>query len=137
MKTLQDRPQLLPVRRTTVAALTRLPAPAALPDSRLPSERHVFRVVARVVLIRPEDDSDLHVVLSDGRRTMIAEAPNPACTPKATLLRRKQMGGVRRVVRECRAVVVGAAFFDSLHGQTEVAPNGIELHPILGFRCLR
>jgi hypothetical protein len=28
------------------------------------------------------------------------------------------------------------AFFDFLHGQTGVAPNGIELHPILGFACL-
>jgi hypothetical protein len=30
----------------------------------------------------------------------------------------------------------GVAFFDFLHGQTGVAPNGIELHPILGFACL-
>jgi len=27
-------------------------------------------------------------------------------------------------------------FFGFLHGQTGVAPNGIELHPILGFACL-
>jgi len=41
-------------------------------------------------------------------------------------------------VRVCRrAVVTGVAFFDFKHGQTGVAPNGIELHPILGFRCLR
>jgi len=47
------------------------------------------------------------------------------------------MGVARAVVRVCaRAVVTGVAFFDFLHGQTGVAPNGIELHPILGFRCL-
>ena len=28
------------------------------------------------------------------------------------------------------------AFFDFKHGQTGVAPNAIELHPILGFACL-
>jgi hypothetical protein len=28
------------------------------------------------------------------------------------------------------------AFFDFKHGQTGVAPNVIELHPILKFRCL-
>ena len=27
-------------------------------------------------------------------------------------------------------------FFDYNHGQTGVAPNAIELHPILGFACL-
>jgi len=32
--------------------------------------------------------------------------------------------------------VTGVAFFDYEHGQTGVAPNAIELHPILGFRCL-
>jgi hypothetical protein len=30
----------------------------------------------------------------------------------------------------------GVAFFDFMHGQTGVAPNAIELHPILTFRCL-
>ena len=29
------------------------------------------------------------------------------------------------------ATVTGVAFFDKIHGQTGVAPNGIELHPIL------
>ena len=68
---------------------------------------------------------------------MIAEAADPACAPRALPLRRRQMAGVRRVVRLCWAVVVGVAFFDFLHRQTGVAPNGIELHPVLGFRCLR
>jgi len=27
--------------------------------------------------------------------------------------------------------VTGVGFFDFLHGQTGVAPNGIELHPLL------
>jgi hypothetical protein len=38
------------------------------------------------------------------------------------------------VARLCRrARLGGVAFFDYLHGQTGVAPNGIELHPILDF----
>jgi len=32
--------------------------------------------------------------------------------------------------------VVGVAFWDLFHGQTGVAPNAIELRPILGFACL-
>ena len=29
------------------------------------------------------------------------------------------------------ATVTGVGFFDVIHGQTGVAPNGIELHPVL------
>src|SRR6185369_3114548 len=32
--------------------------------------------------------------------------------------------------------ITGVGFFDFLHGQTGVAPNGIELHPILDIRFL-
>jgi hypothetical protein len=47
------------------------------------------------------------------------------------------MVAARRAGRVCaRARVVGVAFFDYKHGQTGVAPNGIELHPVLGFACL-
>jgi hypothetical protein len=68
---------------------------------------------------------------------MIAEAPSPACTTHATAYRRRQMANARKAVRICgKARVTGVAFFDFLHGQTGVAPNGIELHPVLGFACL-
>jgi len=32
------------------------------------------------------------------------------------------------------ATITGVVFFDFLHGQRGVAPNGVELHPALGFR---
>jgi hypothetical protein len=67
---------------------------------------------------------------------MIAEAPSPLCTAGATAYRRRQMRDARGVARLCaRARITGVASFDFLHGQTGVAPNGIELHPILGFAC--
>jgi len=136
VKTLQDRPRLLPVRPTTIAYLVSRPPPSSLPATRLPFERHVFRVHAAVSLIRSEADSDLHVVLSDGQRTMIAEAPSGACDARATLARRTQMSRARAAVQACSsATVTGVAFFDYHHGQTGVAPNAIELHPILGFTC--
>jgi hypothetical protein len=137
VKTLQDRPRLLPARKTTIHHLVTRPAPGSLPDARLPFERHVFTVVAAVVLVRPEDDSDLHLVLRQGGEQMIAEAPAPYCDSRATPLRRRQMRVARGRVRLCaRARVTGVAFFDYDHGQTGVAPNAIELHPVLGFRCL-
>ncbi len=88
-------------------------------------------------LKRSEDDLDYHLVLRSGSRTMIAETPSPLCTKGATATRRKQMTAARKAARVCtRARVVGVAFFDYNHGQTGVAPNAIELHPVLGFACL-
>jgi hypothetical protein len=137
VKTLQDRPRLLRVRKTTIHFLITRPAPQTLPDARLPFERHVYTVVAPVVLVRPEEDSDLHVVLQSGGNHMIAEAPSPSCDRHATPLRRRQMRVARNHIRLCgRARVTGVAFFDFPHGQTGVAPNAIELHPILAFGCL-
>jgi hypothetical protein len=137
VKTLQDRPHLLPARKTTIHYLITRPAPDSLPDRRLPFERHIFTVVAPVVLVRPEEDSDLHLVLQAAGNHMIAEAPAPYCDSRATPYRRRQMRVARNLVRLCaRARVTGVAFFDFDHGQTGVAPNAIELHPILGFACL-
>ena len=138
VKTLQDRPHLLPARKTTIHFLVTRPAPAHLPDTRLPFEHHVYTVTARVVLVRPEADSDLHVVLQLHGDHMITEAPSPSCDKRATPYRRRQMRIARSHVRLCaRARVTGVAFFDFPHGQTGVAPNAIELHPILHFHCLR
>jgi hypothetical protein len=48
----------------------------------------------------------------------------------------RAFGATRAAVRLCaRARVTGVAFFDFNHGQTGVAPNAIELHPVLAFRC--
>ena len=66
VKTLQDRPRLLSARKTTLHFLVTRPAPSHLPDTQLPFEHHIYTVVARVVLVRPEADSDLHVVLQHG-----------------------------------------------------------------------
>jgi hypothetical protein len=137
VKTLQDRPRLLPNRATTVHYLVTRPAPSSLPDTRLPFGRRIFTVTAAVVLKREEADTDFHLVLVEDGDHMIAEAPAPYCDLRATPLRRRQIASVRKQVRLCsRARVTGVAFFDFDHGQTGVAPNAIELHPILGFRCL-
>lgn len=137
MKTLQDRPRLLPNRLTTVRYLVTRRAPSYLPSTRLPFEHHVFTVVARVTFVREEADSDYHLILHEGGFQMIGEAPAPYCDRRAKPLYHREMATARRAARTCRrARVTGVAFFDFDHGQTGVAPNAIELHPILRFRCL-
>lgn len=142
VKTLQDRPRLLRTKPTTVAHLMRLPQPASPSQTPLPFERQVFTLTASATFLREEDDQDLHIVIRSGRAHMIVEAPNaPICTPHATAYRKRQMKAARRAVLAhptcARARVTGVGFFDFIHGQTGVAPNGIELHPILAFACLR
>ena len=138
VKTLQDRPNLLPAQPTSVHFLVTRPAPHSLPTSRLSFERHVYTVIAAVTLVRAEADSDLHLVLQASGDHMIAEAPSPSCDSHATAQLRQEMTTARAQVRLCsRARVTGVAFFDYDHGQTGVAPNAIELHPILAFRCLQ
>jgi hypothetical protein len=137
IKTLQDRPSLFPARATTVASLVSLPRPLSLPNRRLRFERRILTVTAAVTLVRLEDDLDYHLVLRTGPNHMIAETPSSLCTRRATRVRRLQMQKARNAARLCRrARVTGVAFFDFNHGQTGVAPNAIELHPVLAFRCL-
>ena len=135
-RTPKYRPTRLPPATTTIHFLVRRPAPPTLPVNRLPFERLVYTVTAAVTLVRQEQDGDLHLVLRSGADHMIAEAASPSCDSRATSLRRAQMTAARARVRLCaHARVTGVAFFDFDQGQTGVAPNAIELHPILGVRC--
>jgi hypothetical protein len=116
--------------------VTRRP-PSYIPSTRLPFEHHVFTVVAQVSFVREEADSDYHLILRERGHHMIAEAPATYCDRRATRHYRGLMARARRAARTCsKARVTGVAFFDFDHGQTGVAPNAIELHPILSFRCL-
>jgi hypothetical protein len=127
VKTLQDRPRLRPLRVTTIGDLVTRRRPRRLPSTRLPFERGVFQVKGAVTLVGRGRDGELQLVVRDGENQMVAKAPSSGCTKRATPVRRRQMARARHAVRPCTsAVVTGVAFF---------APNGIELHPLLGFRC--
>jgi hypothetical protein len=39
----------------------------------------------------------------------------------------------RRLEPNVPVTVTGIAFFDTIHGQEGIAPNGIELHPVLSI----
>jgi hypothetical protein len=137
VKTLQDRPHLLPNKLTTVKYLDTRRPPAQIPSTRLPFERHLFTVIARVTFVREEADSDYHFILQEHGWHMIGETPAPYCDRGATLHYRRLMAQARHAAKTCaRARVTGVAFFDFDHGQDGVAPNAIELHPLLHFRCL-
>jgi hypothetical protein len=139
-------------RKRTVEALRHLNAPLTLkpttPRGR-GTERTVFRVTALLMSMRREDDSDIHLVLADPKLggSMIAEFPAASCTVGATAEERTAMdrarddlaaacGGLAGVTPRTltgTATLTGVGYFDPIHGQAGVAPNGIELHPVLTF----
>lgn len=126
-------------RPTTVAALAALPAPSGTREQRRRHalERLTFRV--RAILVShhvSDDDSDIHLVLADPARpgvTMVAEIPDSACALGAA--HSTAYADARRVVETippgAEVEIEGVAFWDRPHGQTGMAPNAIELHPVL------
>jgi hypothetical protein len=136
--------------RATVAALGALPVQAGGQDSRSLTERRVYSVGATLLKAKREEDGDYHLVLRDGRASMIAESPDSACTRGAQhrfamfRARRKldavlgQLNSHWRYVG-LRVRIVGVLFFDRPHGQRGHAPNYAELHPItaLSFKPVR
>ena len=134
--------------QTTIATLTALPQPSTLPsNTRIqPTETTIFQLQDTLTEFKLENDSDYHLVLSDGAgKTMITEIPDPACVGASSPL----LPDIRRARSEFDArftptttfqtanitvTVTGVGFFDFLHGQTGVAPNGIELHAVLDIQ---
>lgn len=130
---------------TTIAALTSIPAPRVLPPNHRisPVETTTYTLHAVLTGFKLESDGDFHLVVSDGGKTMIVELASPTCVtpdPLKTQITtaRKQFNAWYQPGPQFQHVnvpvtVTGVGFFDSLHGQTGVAPNGIELHPILNI----
>jgi hypothetical protein len=133
------------ITQTTIASLTSLPAPTTLPaNNRIkPTETTVFQLHATLTEYRLEPDSDYHLILSDGSgNTMISEIPSPACVGSSSILlysiqhARSEFDAQYTTTSSFQTAnvpvtVTGVGFFDFLHGQTGVAPNGIELHAVL------
>jgi uncharacterized protein (TIGR03437 family) len=130
---------------TTVASLGALAIPATLPADRrlLPTETTQFVVNATLTDYKLESDSDYHMVLSDGAgKTMVVEIPHPKCVAQGSPFAaeiasaRSQFDARFKPTTSFQNAnilvqVKGIGFFDFLHGQRGVAPNGIELHPVL------
>jgi hypothetical protein len=130
-----------------IPKLRALSAPSHPPvTSRVkPVETTVYSVSAILLRYKLEDDSDVHLVLADkGGRTIIAEMPAPQCVggsspflPSIRTVRAKftsEFHPSSSWQRPNKTVtIVGVGFFDFKHGQSGVAPNAIELHPVLRF----
>ena len=144
------------LKEETVSALRGLPRPAGHLERRRDGvETTTFRVKARLVGYKNEDDGDFHVLIADldhSDETMIVEIPNVECagvcasghiddfkTAASNVVnllgsasldpRAHLLGGTRKIIVE----VVGVGFFDFEHHQNGRAPNNLELHPVLSI----
>lgn len=145
-----------PATTSTIAELSALPAPTrkelmAAMNTRFPAEIQAGRKLVHAVVLgfKLETDSDVHIVLADRADqsiTMVAEIPSPGCVPEKY---RSYIAGVRasfitafgnptprmkHLPRPRPIQAEGPLFFDMIHGQTGVAKNGVELHPLLFWK---
>lgn len=143
--TVQFKPQ-----GSTVAALRRLPVSKRLHGLRGIAEAQTYSVQAQLVGYKLEDDGDYHVVVRDDAGTMIVELSGIDCGsghPAEVRAARRQFDSLLRrhgwplprakfftLTTTTTLQIKGVLFFDKLHGQTGVAPNGVELHPVLWLR---
>jgi hypothetical protein len=156
VKTMSDpaaaKVDLARLKTTTVEGLRHLKVPKNLSATslrRTGAERTVYAVQGLLMSMKREDDSDIHLVIADPRLggSMIVEFPSDTCDtaalPAARLLMTQARvdlaaacggePGAKAVTLTGSATITGVGFFDLIHGQAGVAPNGIELHPALTF----
>jgi hypothetical protein len=128
------------------------------------AEETVWRLVATLTGYKQESDGDYHLVIVDELgNTMIAEIPDPAQLASGSFFAQQiaaarqafnnqfdmrpavapaeaavapAEGAVAPALRPAHESVTleGLGFFDFNHGQDGVAPNAIELHPVLNIQ---
>lgn len=137
---------LVPVP-TTIDALVALPHVERPEELRRIEPVEVTTYELRDVTLKSfqrAPDGDVHMVLADEHgHTLIAEAAPPFCTDDSSPWKGR-ISAARAVVDEeipmtmmgwtSRTIsLAGPGYFDTLHGQFGVAPNGIEIHPVLAI----
>lgn len=137
---------------TTIATLAGYARPSSLPSNNRvsPVELTTYRLRnVTMTKYKAETDSDYHIVLSSGGVTMIVEIPNPGCAGSSRFLTSIQNTKAAFDAKYSATstfksstdyvTVTGVGFWDYNHGQTGVATNAIELHPLLffcsGYNC--
>ena len=130
---------------TAITTLRAIPAPSPIPANNrvAPTETTVWVINATLTQYKLENDSDYHLVMSDASgNTMIMEIPSPTCVGAGSPFFAGIQNSRAKFDAQFTATtsfqtanipvqIVGVGMFDFLHGQTGVAPNGIELHPVL------
>ena len=133
------------VTPTSIASLVAIAKPSTLPDNNRLQSAEITTWTLNATLIKyvKSYDADYHIVFQDAAgRTMIGEIPDPGCVSSASPFRsgivhaRGQFDAMFTATSSFKTaavpvVITGVGFFDYNEGQEGIAPNGIELHPII------
>jgi hypothetical protein len=159
VKTLSDTAAsqvVLDPQSSSVSQLVAIGPPTAVDDdTRADAETKAVKVDAELVGYKQElssgkGDHDYHIVIRDPRskETMIIEIPDPQCDGVCNSVARDKIQQARDAFsktfathlpgptfvafqKPIRVTVVGVPLFDFHHGQTGVAKNCLEIHPVL------
>lgn len=107
-----------------------------------------IRVSFRKIGFTNSDDDMTLKVFDPGRPQigMEVEFPDTRCPAAGSSAKKAEMARARTaLIRACgaqerlvtgRGIVTGVGFFDIPHSEPYIAPNSIELHPVLAIRIL-
>jgi Secretion system C-terminal sorting domain len=124
------------------------PAPLTLPNTRLQDEDTLYSLDCIMYKYKLEADNDIHIVIcavNDASQTMVAEIVNADCPGIINTSRYSALKNLRTwfdstyhpttsfTNTNIHIKLTGIGFYDFLHGQTGIPPNGREIHPILSF----
>lgn len=142
----------------TVDQLRALPRPAGvdgLDAPRVPAERQIYRVRAKLLRFKLANDGDIHLAIAQpdaAAHTMIAEIPDPARMPDTSAHYRIAVSQARSTfirlfgtpsITQWRPAnrqieLIGPLLFDFVDGQVgglaAGVATGVEIHPVLAIR---
>jgi len=132
---------------TTIDSLVHIKTPYPDPDmARQSCEKQVYTIHCLLNEVKLESDGDYHLTVTDSQgNSMITEIPDPTCPSttssiylgnliqcRAFIDKHYNVTGSFQTVNK-RVVISGVTFVDPPHGQTDAAPNNIEIHSILNI----
>ena len=133
--------------KTTIDSLIHIKTPYPDPNmARQACEKQVYTIHCLLKEVKLESDGDYHLTVGDSQgNAMITEIADPTCSSTTSsiylgnLIQCRQfidkhytVTGSFQTVNK-RVVISGVTFVDPPHGQTDAAPNNIEIHSILNI----
>lgn len=140
---------------TTIKELNELPEHCEGGDLDFPrrvgTERTVYEVEGVIDVVKREDDRDFHIVLldpDDPEWHMVVEVVDPTCPGAKVSDHKAHMKAARDAFFDAlgdgnydslvgaKVKVRGVGLYDRWHGQTGMAENCLELHPVIHFEVI-
>jgi hypothetical protein len=129
-----------------LAAIAAPRAPATRPSARFaPAEFTVYTISGTLLAIDKTADGDIRLVIADRERpqtAIVAVAPDPACAAGSRFADNiaavrgaieRKFGTFSRLTPDLPVTATGIAYFSARRSEPGTAPNGIELHPLIGL----